>query len=234
MNIRERMSLYNASLTQKPALRHAVQAVAYEQHPAALLITCVDSRISADALLQSGPGEVLVCRNVGNSVPVPDAAGLVAFGGDTASAIEFAVEAKGVRHLVICGHSDCGAVRLRAEGLRAPRHMPNVRRMLAAAASESCVPPLFCDEDLTELDRQSQHNVLQQVEIVQRYPCVQEAIAAGRLQIHAAWLDLRQGGTLLGYVVGQHVFVTCGAAGARGALLGAGVTSTNRTPPPDC
>src|SRR5215831_17834552 len=75
------------------------------QKPHALIITCADSRIEPELLTQSGPGEIFVSRNIGNLVP--------AYGemlGGVSAIIEYAVAALEVSHLVVCGHTDCGAM----------------------------------------------------------------------------------------------------------------------------
>src|ERR1700760_214362 len=81
-------------------------AATHPQKPHTLLITCADSRIDPEALTHSGPGEIFVARNVGNMVP--------AYGemmGGVSAVIEYAIDALGVSHAVICGHTDCGAMK---------------------------------------------------------------------------------------------------------------------------
>src|SRR3954451_3099217 len=82
------------------------QIVREGQKPHALVITCADSRIDPEMLTQSGPGEIFVSRNIGNLVP--------AYGemlGATSAVIEYAVLALNVSHVVVCGHTDCGAMK---------------------------------------------------------------------------------------------------------------------------
>ena len=77
-----------------------------EQRPQALVITCADSRVHPDVLTQSAPGEIFVTRNIGNMVP--------AYGemmGGVSAVLEYAVSALKVKHLVVCGHTDCGAMK---------------------------------------------------------------------------------------------------------------------------
>src|SRR5947209_5243064 len=76
------------------------------QEPHALFITCADSRIDPELITQSGPGDIFVARNIGNIVP--------AYGevlGGVSAVIEYAVSALEVDQVVICGHSDCGAMK---------------------------------------------------------------------------------------------------------------------------
>ncbi len=91
---------------------HAEKAEEYEraeaepQRPHTLFIACADSRVDVEAITSSGPGEVFVTRNIGNMVP--------AYGemlGGVSAVIEYAVLALKVKHIVVCGHSDCGAMK---------------------------------------------------------------------------------------------------------------------------
>src|SRR5437588_11433806 len=82
------------------------KAATQPQRPEALIVTCADSRIDIEMITQSGPGEIFVTRNIGNLVP--------AYGemlGGVSAVIEYAVTALGVEHAVICGHTDCGAMK---------------------------------------------------------------------------------------------------------------------------
>src|SRR6476646_3041776 len=82
------------------------QLIREGQKPHALFITCSDSRVDPELLTQSGPGDIFVFRNIGNLVP--------AYGemlGATSAVIEYAVLALGIPHIVVCGHTDCGAMK---------------------------------------------------------------------------------------------------------------------------
>ena len=81
------------------------EKLAKGQHPLALFITCSDSRIDPSLLTQTEPGELFIMRNAGNIVPPYG----TLHGGEAAT-IEFAVSALGVKDIVICGHSHCGAM----------------------------------------------------------------------------------------------------------------------------
>src|SRR3954453_23363904 len=89
-----------------PERKNEYQQVVREgQRPHALFITCADSRIDPELITQSGPGDIFVSRNIGNIVPP--------YGevwGGVSAIIEYAVSALQVNQVVICGHSDCGAM----------------------------------------------------------------------------------------------------------------------------
>ncbi len=83
------------------------------QRPRALLIGCSDSRALPEAIMGAGPGEVFVCRVIGNIAPPPGAADSAMMG----AVLEYAIAHLKVGHLIVCGHTHCGA---RRAGGRAP------------------------------------------------------------------------------------------------------------------
>ena len=95
------------SLLRPKPLRDDYKQLAAGQHPQALFITCSDSRVVPNIITQTAPGELFVLRNAGNIVPPP---GMTA--GGEAATIEFAVEHLHVEHIIVCGHSDCGAMKM--------------------------------------------------------------------------------------------------------------------------
>src|SRR5277367_2727384 len=98
-----------------------------EQNPHTLFITCSDSRVLAELITQSQPGDLFVVKNVGNIVPPSDATGST---NSTAAAIEFAVQTLGVSDIVICGHSQCGAMSALLGENPAGNSMPHLREWL--------------------------------------------------------------------------------------------------------
>nr|MBA3924157.1 carbonic anhydrase [Nostocaceae cyanobacterium] len=76
------------------------------QKPRVLFITCSDSRIDPNLITQAQLGELFVIRNAGNIVPPFGATN----GGEGAT-IEYAVQALGIRQIIVCGHSHCGAMK---------------------------------------------------------------------------------------------------------------------------
>jgi carbonic anhydrase len=111
-----------------PKYETTFQELATRQNPETLLITCSDSRVVPELLTQSGPGDLFVYRNAGNIIPpfrAEDVSG-------TLATIEYAVSVLKVKSLVVCGHSDCGAMKgvLHPESVR---HLPLVGRWLRQA-----------------------------------------------------------------------------------------------------
>ena len=99
------------------------------QHPDALFVTCSDSRIDPCLVTQTKPGDLFVLRNAGNIIPPYGASN-----GGEAAAVEFAVTGLGVKDIIVCGHSQCGAV----SGLLNPdqlEKMPTVAEWLRHASA---------------------------------------------------------------------------------------------------
>ncbi|KAB7646182.1 carbonic anhydrase [Polymorphobacter fuscus] len=159
------------------------------QAPEALFITCSDSRIELGTLTQAQPGDLFVVRNAGNIVP-PHSNST----GATTAAIEFAVGALKVSHIVICGHTDCGAMK----GAVAPDKLdslPHVRAWLGyARAAVEIVAAI--GNDLTDQERMLlllEQNVILQLQHLKTHPTVAVALATGSLQLHGWVYDIKAG-----------------------------------------
>jgi carbonic anhydrase len=141
------------------------------QHPTVLFIGCSDSRVVPHLLMDSGPGELFVVRNVGNFVPPFDASH--GFHG-TVAAIEFAVLKLDVREIIVCGHSHCGAIReLYGEP---PAEAMHLRKWLQLA--RDAVLPVTMSEEA--LRRTEQRSVALQLERLMEYPMVRRRVEEGR------------------------------------------------------
>jgi len=174
------------------------QAATEPQRPHTLFITCADSRIDPNAITATGPGEVFVTRNIGNMVP--------AYGemlGGVSAVIEYAVAALGVRHVAICGHTDCGAMKALMHPEQLER-MPTVRRWLRnAEAAMSVARELESHDDfLMNLTKQ---NVLMQMTHARTHPSVAGAVARGELVI-SGWVYEIGSGNVLIYDEAKHAF----------------------------
>lgn len=162
-------------------------AATHPQKPHTLLITCADSRIDPEAITNSGPGEIFVTRNVGNMVP--------AYGdmlGGVSAVIEYAVDALKVNHAVVCGHTDCGAMKglLAAEG--ALDSMPTVKNWLRNADAAKRVTKIL-DGDTPTLPTMTEQNVLMQLQHLRTHPSVAAAIARGELTVSGWVYDIGHG-----------------------------------------
>ena len=163
-------------------LRETHERLADEQRPSHLFITCVDSRVVPGLVTGSGPGDLLVLRNIGNLVPPADS-------GDAsvASAIDFAVELLGIRAITVCGHSRCGAMTgLLSAGVE--ELTPALRTWLVHAAPSLC--RLDGDGGLEQLCRL---NVAQQLANLRSYPGVRDRAAAGELDLIGMYVDVATG-----------------------------------------
>jgi carbonic anhydrase len=153
--------------------------LALGQQPDALFIACSDSRVAVNVFASADPGDLFVLRNVGNMVPPWGHPG----GTAAAAAIEYALEVLKVRDVVVCGHSDCGAMRARGRGLANLPAGP-VRDWLALAAGEDAPGP--------DADEDSRRNVLLQLERLKAYPSVARAVRDRGLGLHGLWFDIRR------------------------------------------
>ena len=95
----------------RPQYAERFRELAVKQTPDTLFITCSDSRVVPNLLASSHPGDLFTMRNVGNLVPPATADGLSVGDLSEASAIEYAVLVLNVSNIVVCGHSECGAMR---------------------------------------------------------------------------------------------------------------------------
>ncbi|MCC5791123.1 MAG: hypothetical protein JJT82_00735 [Legionellaceae bacterium] len=159
------------------------------QDPEILFITCADSRIVPHQLVQAKPGEVFTLRNAGNIIPpYPDN------GGECAT-IEYALTALNIKHIIICGHSQCGAM----QGLLDPtltREMPILNAWLKHAPAKACIEQQFNPEkDHSLWDKAIAENVRTQLEHLKQYPCVQAKLARNDLTLHA-WIYVFEKGTV--------------------------------------
>lgn len=180
------------------------------QQPKALVISCADSRVIPELIAQCGPGELFVCRNAGNIVPP-----FAQANGGVSSAIEYAVVALGVRDIVVCGHSDCGAMKalLQPGSLD---EMPNVKAWLRHSHSAHSVLREAYPDDMAGAEAAAalaQENVLAQLNHLRTHPSVAAGIAGGRLTLHGWFFRLDDGALLaLDGKLGRFVQVEAGAA----------------------
>jgi carbonic anhydrase len=162
--------------------------LADRQAPEALFITCADSRVLPDLILQTEPGDLFLCRTVGNIVPP---SGQMAEG--VSSTVEYAVEVLQVRHVIVCGHSDCGAI-------KAILDRRDLSRLPATAKWLGFLEPAWkhldagVPNDPHELHRALiRANVIAQLENLKTRPEVARALAHQRLAVHGWYYDILTG-----------------------------------------
>jgi len=167
---------------------HYQRLVAEGQKPSTLFVGCADSRVVPDLLTSALPGELFVIRNVGSLIPPFESD--AGFHG-TSAGIEFASLVLGVKDIVVCGHSHCGAIRALFTPLRTDA--PHIARWLELAR------PALVDVELTEanLRRTEMRAVVLQVERLLSYPMVRERVESGDLALHG-WYYVIEEGQVLG------------------------------------
>lgn len=157
------------------------------QKPHTLFITCSDSRVLAELVTQSRPGDLFVVKNVGNIVPPSHVTGQT---NSTAAAIEFAVEILGVQDIVVCGHTQCGAIQALLNGLPSPMEKSHLAVWIEVAAPvrsmiESKYTHLTDPE--SKLRAAEEENVLFALDNLKTYACVERKLSTGNLRLHA-WI----------------------------------------------
>lgn len=173
------------------------------QNPLALFITCSDSRIDPSKLTQTQPGELFIQRTAGNIVPPYGA-----ISGGEAATIEYAVSALGVKDIVICGHSHCGAV----SGLLNPQaveKMPAVRAYLDFAESTRRIVSENYKHITTPAELLTlavEENVLVQLESLRTHPAVAAALGRRELNLHG-WVYKFETGQVFSYNPDENQFL---------------------------
>jgi carbonic anhydrase len=158
------------------------------QRPEVMVIGCCDSRVSPEVIFDASPGELFVVRNVANLVPpyAPD--------GDyhgTSAALEFAVQALKVKHVVVLGHARCGGIQAFADGA-APLSRGDFigKWMTLIAPAAERLGPRDGDDSLGRLERAA---IAQSLDNLMTFPYVAERVAAGELALHGAYFGVATG-----------------------------------------
>jgi len=164
------------------------------QNPDALFITCSDSRINPNLITHTDPGDLFIIRNAGNIVPPHG----TVVSGEIAT-IEFAIVGLGVKDIIICGHTLCGAMK----GLLADKleNMPSVSEWLKyAETTKRLLKDVYSDieDQETLVNIATQENVLVQLEHLRTLPAVASALSRGEINIHG-WIYKIQTGEVFAY-----------------------------------
>ncbi|MDB6142538.1 MAG: carbonate dehydratase [Pseudomonas sp.] len=185
-----------------PDQEELFKKLATAQRPRAMFIACADSRIVPELITQSAPGDLFVTRNVGNVVPPYGQ-----MNGGVSTAIEYAVIALGVHHIIICGHSDCGAMRavLNPQTLE---KMPTVAAWLRHAEVAKIVVEdnCHCADEQETMQVLTQENVIAQLQHLRTHPSVASKMASGQLFIHG-WVYSIETSEILAYDAEQDRFL---------------------------
>lgn len=186
------------------------------QKPDVMVIGCCDSRCSPEVIFDARPGELFVVRNVGNIVP-PYAPDTRAHG--VSAALEFAVAALKVSHIVVLGHAHCGGVKAFAEDAEplSPSDFIGNWMQLMAPAMEK-VGPRGTLAPIEWLARLEQANVVNSLENLKTFPRLRKLIEDGDVAIHGAYFGVATG-ELLVRDEASGAFVPVTAAGAAGRLV---------------
>jgi carbonic anhydrase len=152
------------------------------QHPHTLFITCVDSRIEPAMLTGSHPGELFILRCLGAMVTPPGGPTLFA----EAAAVEYAIAVLGVRNVVICGHSQCGAVKAVKSG-QVPDELASLKRWLGSI--NDAAGDLSKEETVNDAARAV---TVRQLENLRKFSLVRERLDAGAIELHAWFYDVGQ------------------------------------------
>ncbi|MBS0606461.1 MAG: carbonic anhydrase [Verrucomicrobia bacterium] len=179
---------FRKNLTEE--CREMFAKLALGQKPDALFIACSDSRVVPNLFASTNPGDLFVLRNIGNLIPPVS----TSCKDNSASAvIEFSVHTLNVSNIIICGHSECGAMKALAQGV--DKHCcPNLDSWLKHG-EESLMKVrqgVTINPALSEENQISQINVLQQMQHVASYPFIQERLEKKLLRIHGWWFDIGQ------------------------------------------
>lgn len=172
-----------------PNHRALYRGLASQQSPRWLLIACSDSRVVPSMLVQSGPGDLFICRNAGNIVPAHGE-----HSGGVSATIEYAVSVLKVKHIIVCGHSDCGAMRavLNPDTLAGLPAVSNWIRYAERARAVVFESPSAASES-SMLESLTQENVLAQLDNLRTLPSVAAKLKADLIQIHGWMYDIAEG-----------------------------------------
>ena len=174
---------------QRPRYLPSFAKLASGQDPLALFIGCADSRIDPSLVAAAEPGDLFVVRNVANLVTPSDAS--------VSSAVWYATEVLKVRDIIVCGHSDCGAMKAVANPAGLEK-MPNVAAWLRhCSAAEQVVSEGYPELDSAERARAiSLENVVAQLNHLRTHPSVAAGIARGEISLHGWFVDIGAGQVL--------------------------------------
>ncbi len=177
--------------TSRAGYKDKFAHLAQGQAPDTLFIACSDSRVVPNAFASADPGDLFVIRNVGNLIAPAGQDGVSLSDESEGAAIEFALQKLGVTDIIVCGHSECGAMQA-ALGGPVPPNVPHLVSWLRHAddSLNRFRAEKAQDPKLAPHNRLSQINAVCQLDHLKTYPAVRDAISRGKLRLHAWWFDL--------------------------------------------
>lgn len=183
--------------------REMFELLSHGQHPRILFVTCSDSRIDPNLITQTEPGEMFIIRNAGNIIPPYGATN----GGEGAT-VEYAVRALGIKDIIVCGHSHCGAMKGLLQMGKLAEDMPLVYEWLkhAEATRQTMLENYQHLEGENLLQATIEENVLTQIENLRTYPVIRAKLHKDQIHLHAWMYHIEMGEILeYDYVRGHYV-----------------------------
>jgi len=175
----------------RPKVKDTFAHLALGQRPDTLFIACSDSRVVPNLFASTEPGDLFVIRNVGNLIP-PYAEDHSSHGSE-AAAIQFGLSNLPITEIIVCGHSECGAIGALSQGSKNP-DAPAFNCWLrhAQGSLEQVEAGTTLGNHLERHNQLSQLNVLEQLEHLKSYPVVREGLASGQLRLHGWYFDIKE------------------------------------------
>ena len=179
---------FRSNLTEEN--RALFAKLALGQKPDSLFIACSDSRVVPNLFASTNPGDLFVLRNIGNLIPPISASAEEAC---AQAAIEFSIFSLKISDIIICGHSECGAMQALINGVDT-KCCPHLASWLkyGEEALTKLRKGFSVNPSLSEHNQLSQVNVLQQIEHITGYPFVKDRIEKKQLRVHGWWFDIAQ------------------------------------------
>lgn len=168
--------------------RELFAKLALGQKPDALFIGCSDSRVVPNLFASTNPGDLFVLRNIGNLIPPASSDQDCS----VSSALEFSLFSLKVSDIIVCGHSECGAMHALMEGVHSS--CPHLKSWLQYG-KESLTKlgeGFTLNASLSKHNQLSQVNVLQQMHHILTYSLVRERVERKALRVHGWWFDIGQ------------------------------------------
>lgn len=164
-----------------PQMQSLFKELAKKQEPKVLFVTCSDSRVDPSLITQTDPGSLFLVQNAGNIIPPHG----TPYGG-TGASIEYAVTVLGVEHIIVCGHSSCGAMAALLDDDILASAPPIIKNWVSHAEATRAIVDLETKEQdaATKLKRTIARNVQVQISHLKTFPSVAAKLAAKKLTVH--------------------------------------------------